>query len=69
MIGSIGTLFMVFYISVTSTVLEPLQCQECLLHKSSLEAHVPSAQGFGIADLFLVSMWSIGHHSEIDVKC
>jgi len=28
MIGSIGTLFMVFYISVTSTVIEPLQCQE-----------------------------------------
>ena len=28
LIGAIGTLFMVFYISVASTVLEPLQCQE-----------------------------------------
>eukprot|EP00971_Amphidinium_carterae_P345017 6485731-Amphidinium_carterae.2 len=28
LVGSVGTLFMVFYISVTSTVLEPLQCQD-----------------------------------------
>eukprot|EP00971_Amphidinium_carterae_P119282 2362629-Amphidinium_carterae.1 len=28
LIGCMGTLFMVFYISVTSTVLEPLQCEE-----------------------------------------
>jgi len=28
LLGSVGTLFTLFYISVTSTVLEPLQCQE-----------------------------------------
>eukprot|EP00971_Amphidinium_carterae_P255153 5065215-Amphidinium_carterae.1 len=28
LVGAVGSLFMVFYIAVTSTVLEPLQCQE-----------------------------------------
>ena len=28
LVGSVGTVFMMFYIAVASTVLQPFQCQE-----------------------------------------
>eukprot|EP00971_Amphidinium_carterae_P339991 6478110-Amphidinium_carterae.1 len=39
LIGTLGTIFMVFYISVTSTVLEPLQCLQHPNGKWTMLAH------------------------------